>query len=38
MRSYPNISREERGNMIRGAMIRLTDGRDLDVPKPPEKK
>ncbi|MCH1407598.1 MAG: hypothetical protein L7V87_01065 [Verrucomicrobiales bacterium] len=38
MRSYPNISREERGNMIRGAMIRLTDGQDLDVPKPPEKK
>jgi hypothetical protein len=38
MRSYPNISREERGNMIRGAMIRLTDGRDLDVQKPPEKK
>lgn len=36
MRSYPNISREERGNMIRGAMIRLQDGRDLDVPSPPQ--
>lgn len=33
MKKYPNISREERGNMIRGALIRLTDGHDIDVPK-----
>tara|TARA_R110000850_G_scaffold6593_31_gene25529 strand:- start:2148 stop:2846 length:699 start_codon:yes stop_codon:yes gene_type:complete len=32
MKAYPNISRDERGNMIRGAMIRLTDGRGLEVP------
>lgn len=35
MRNYQNISREERGNMIRGAMIRLSDGRDLEIPSPP---
>ncbi|MEM9018904.1 MAG: hypothetical protein AAGC68_17985, partial [Verrucomicrobiota bacterium] len=35
MRSYPNLSREERGNMIRGAMIRLSDGRELEVPQAP---
>ena len=34
MRSYPNMSREEKGNMIRGAMIRLSDGRDIDLPQP----
>ena len=28
---YPNLSREEFGNMIRGAVIRLSDGRDLNV-------
>ncbi|MAS93659.1 MAG: hypothetical protein CMO55_10750 [Verrucomicrobiales bacterium] len=33
LRSYPNISREERGNMIRGAMIRLSDGRELEIPQ-----
>lgn len=33
MKNYPNLSREERGNMIRGAMMRLTDGRDLEVPQ-----
>ncbi|MEM9281003.1 MAG: hypothetical protein AAGA96_04190 [Verrucomicrobiota bacterium] len=33
MKSYPNISREERGNLIRGAMMRLTDGRDLEIPE-----
>ncbi len=33
MRNYPNLSREERGNMIRGAMMRLTDGRDLEMPQ-----
>ena len=33
MKKYPNISREERGNMIRGALIRLTDGHDVAVPK-----
>ncbi len=35
MRSYPNISREERGNMMRGAMMRLIDGRELEVPSAP---
>lgn len=35
MKNYPNLSREERGNMIRGAMIRLTDGRDLEIPQAP---
>jgi len=35
MRTYPDMSRTERGNMIRGAMIRLTDGRDLEVPSAP---
>jgi hypothetical protein len=38
MKSYPNLSREERGNMIRGAMIRLTDGRDLDFTPADQKK
>ncbi len=33
MKKYPNVSREERGNMIRGALIRLTDGHDVEVPK-----
>ncbi len=37
MKSYPNLSREEKGNMIRGAMIRLGDGRDLDF-KPVDQK
>lgn len=31
-RNYPNLSREEKGNMIRGAVIRLSDGRDLEIP------
>ncbi len=35
MKNYPNLSREERGNMIRGAMMRLTDGRDLEIPQTP---
>ena len=34
MKTYPNMSREERGNMIRGAMIRLSDGRDIEYPQP----
>ena len=33
MKTYPNMSREERGNMIRGAMTRLSDGRGLDIPQ-----
>ncbi len=33
MKKYPNVSREERGNMIRGALIRLTDGHDIEVPE-----
>jgi hypothetical protein len=35
MRNYPDMSREEKGNLIRGAMIRLTDGRDIEVPPTP---
>ena len=35
MRSYPDMSREEKGNLIRGAMIRLTDGREIEVPPAP---
>ncbi len=37
MKNYPNLSREERGNMIRGAMMRLTDGRDLEIPQAPPR-
>ena len=32
MRNYPDMPRDERGNLIRGAMIRLTDCRDLELP------
>ncbi|MDF1737535.1 MAG: hypothetical protein P1U86_00135 [Verrucomicrobiales bacterium] len=32
MKSYPEMSRSEKGNLIRGAMIRLTDGRDIEMP------
>jgi hypothetical protein len=35
MKNYPNMSREERGNLIRGAMMRLTDGRDIEMPQSP---
>lgn len=35
MKNYPNMSREERGNLIRGAMMRLTDGRDIEIPQSP---
>lgn len=42
MKKYPDISREEKGNMIRGALIRLSDGQDIEVDKvdevKPEKK
>lgn len=31
MRNHRDLSREERGNLIRGAMIRLSDGRDITV-------
>jgi hypothetical protein len=31
MQKYPNMSREERFNMIRGAMTRLTDGGDVEL-------
>lgn len=33
MRNYQDLSREEKGNMIRGAMMRLSDGRDLEIPQ-----
>lgn len=32
MKSYPEMSRSEKGNLIRGAMIKLTDGREIDMP------
>lgn len=35
MRNYPEMSRQEKGNLIRGAMIRLGDGRDIEVPPAP---
>lgn len=31
MQKYPDMSREERGNLIRGAMTRLSDGGDISV-------
>ena len=34
MQRYPDMSREERGNMIRGAMTRLVDGGDISMPPP----
>jgi len=34
MQKYPNLSREERFNMIRGAMTRLSDGHDISVDAP----
>ena len=38
MQKYPNLSREERGNMIRGAMTRLSDGGELNLDaKPPSR-
>ncbi len=35
MQKHPNLSREERFNMIRGAMTRLSDGRDIEVDSTP---
>ncbi len=35
MKEYPNMAREERGNMLRGALIRLTDGQELDFQPAP---
>lgn len=35
MRNYPDMPREEKGNLIRGAMIRLTDGREIEMPSTP---
>lgn len=32
MRNHSELSREERGNLIRGAMMRLTDGGDIEIP------
>lgn len=31
MRNYPDMSREEKGNLIRGAMARLSDGHEINV-------
>lgn len=33
--NYPDMSREERGNLIRGAMMRLSDGHDIAIPAAP---
>ncbi len=33
--AYPDMSREERGNLIRGAMMRLSDGHDIAIPTAP---
>ncbi|MDF2376269.1 MAG: hypothetical protein P1U81_08500 [Verrucomicrobiales bacterium] len=30
MQTYPDMPREERGNLMRGALIRLSDGQELD--------
>ena len=30
MKTYPDMPREERGNLMRGALIRLSDGQELD--------
>ncbi len=38
MKKYPNLSREERGNMIRGAMTKILDGRELNMEPIPDKK
>lgn len=38
MQKYPNLSREERGNMIRGALSRIADGGEVTLdnnPPPP---
>ena len=35
MQKYPNMSREDRGNLIRGAMQKLSDGRDIEIPQAP---
>lgn len=33
VQKYPDMPREERGNLIRGAMQKLADGRDIEIPK-----
>ncbi|MDF1754329.1 MAG: hypothetical protein P1U89_16215 [Verrucomicrobiales bacterium] len=33
MKKYPDMPREERGNLIRGALQKLADGREVEVPK-----
>lgn len=38
MKTYPNLSRDERGNMIRGAMTKLADGRELDFKAPDQNR
>lgn len=35
MTKHPNMSREERSNMIRGAMTRLAEGRDIQLDSQP---
>ena len=38
MEKYPNLSREERGNMIRGALSRLSDGGEIHVDPSPQPR
>lgn len=40
MQKYPNLSREERHNMVRGALARIAEGKDIQVdpPKPDGKR
>ncbi len=33
MEKYPDMPREEKGNLIRGALQKLSDGGDIEVPK-----
>lgn len=33
VQKYPKMPREERGNLIRGALQKLSDGRELEIPK-----
>jgi len=38
METYPDMPREERGNLMRGALIQLTDGKALDFKPASEPK
>ncbi len=36
MKKYPDMSREERGNIIRGALQKLSEGREIELPSESE--